>query len=621
MLLKMQDKMRGWMAYALVTIVCLSFALWGVQSYLRAGSGGNAVLAKVGSFSITQQLFQKRFTRYRRAYEAKRGALPESMVPEFKRIVLDRMVKEQAFDSGLRHLGLAYSEEQVTNAIQGIPAFQVDGAFSSERLAAYLQQSSQSIDQFAHNVGAGFIQQQFQKSMQASAISTPLEINRYGLWVTEKRAYDYVIFDPKKLHVPAPTEKHISDYYKANAKQFVRPRQISIEYLQLSPKALVAAIDVPSQDVSMYYEENKANFRSPTEFQVLQLPVGEKGQLAEVAAQKAITQGASLSALIAKYKGKASWLPYSQLAAEIQAKFASLSRDEAPLLLTVSGHSEWVQVLGKRPGKVQPLSAVTAKIENQLKSQRASREVAKKEDELINQAYIHPKSLAPAAKALGLTLQTSDYFAKTGGKGVLADPALLKSAWSESVQMAGNNSNVIHLADGSVLVLRLKAKRPEKTLPLKAVRADIAKVLLAKSRETHASLLSMKVAALTKQTKDAKHLSALLGHYGVKWVHETGVLRRAKVAFPEVRDKAFVLSKGGAQAMVLRSGESVVVWLKGVTSLPNKALRASPAYPSFAQEVERSYSRLFGLALIESVVSGVSVDVKVKAFSGKSGQN
>jgi|GEM_PF-1862116 len=617
MLLNLQDKMRGWMAYALVVIICLSFALWGVQSYLHAGSGGNAVLAKVGSFKITQQLFDQRFTQYRRAYEAKRGALPESMVPTFKKIILDRMVKEQAFDTGLRHLGLAYSEEQVTHAIQVIPAFQADGAFSPDRLSVYLSQSNQSIDQFAHNIGAGLIQQQFQQSMLASAIATSSEINRYGRWLSEKRDYDYVIFNPKKLHVPAPTDKQIKDYYQANAKQFVRPEQMSIDYLQLSPKALVDAIDVLPQEVKAYYEENKANFRSATEFHVLRLPVGGKATVSEAVVQKAMAQGSSLSSLVAKHKGIDAWVPYTQLAPGIQAKFVDLTQHAKPMMVAVSGQSEWVQVLGKRPGKVQPLSKVTATIENQLKSQRASREVAKKEDELINQTYIHPKSLAPAAKALGLSLQTSDYFGKTGGKGVLADPALLKAAWSESVRMEGNNSNVIHLTDGSVVVLRLKAKRPEQTLPLSVVKEKITKTLLTKSREAHASLLSMKVAKLTQQAKDEKYLSRLLSHYGVSWEHESGILRRSKVALPEIRNKAFVLKKGAAQSMVLASGESAVVWLKGVADLSDKALRDLPAYPSFAQEVERAYSRLGGLALVESVVSQVSIDVNDDALSKK----
>ncbi|EKD46118.1 MAG: hypothetical protein ACD_69C00005G0001, partial [uncultured bacterium] len=53
MLQSMHDKIQGWVAGVIAFIIALTFALWGVQNYLR--SGAHQAAAKVNGEEITQR--------------------------------------------------------------------------------------------------------------------------------------------------------------------------------------------------------------------------------------------------------------------------------------------------------------------------------------------------------------------------------------------------------------------------------------------------------------------------------------------------------------------------------------------------------------------------------------
>jgi hypothetical protein len=55
MLQEIKERAQGWVAWAIVILISIPFALWGIQSYL--GVGGEPVVAKVGGTEITERQF------------------------------------------------------------------------------------------------------------------------------------------------------------------------------------------------------------------------------------------------------------------------------------------------------------------------------------------------------------------------------------------------------------------------------------------------------------------------------------------------------------------------------------------------------------------------------------
>jgi peptidyl-prolyl cis-trans isomerase D len=52
MLQSIRDRTHGWIAGIIISLVILSFALWGIHSYLEGG-GGSDTVAKVNSVEIS----------------------------------------------------------------------------------------------------------------------------------------------------------------------------------------------------------------------------------------------------------------------------------------------------------------------------------------------------------------------------------------------------------------------------------------------------------------------------------------------------------------------------------------------------------------------------------------
>ncbi|MEN9916284.1 MAG: peptidyl-prolyl cis-trans isomerase [Pseudomonadota bacterium] len=98
-------------------------------------------------------------------------------------------------------------------------------------------------------------------------------------------------------------------------------------------------------------------------------------------------------------------------------------------------------------------------------------------DKLANLTYIHPDSLDIAAKKLGLSIYSTDFFVKTGGKEKLSkNPKIIAAVFSEDV-LQGNNSPVININPHTAIVLRIKKYQPSGIKPLSQVREKIKEIL------------------------------------------------------------------------------------------------------------------------------------------------
>ena len=54
-----RERITGWLAYAIVGLLIIPFALWGINEYF--GNGGKLVVANVNDTEISQRDFQQAF--------------------------------------------------------------------------------------------------------------------------------------------------------------------------------------------------------------------------------------------------------------------------------------------------------------------------------------------------------------------------------------------------------------------------------------------------------------------------------------------------------------------------------------------------------------------------------
>ena len=138
-------------------------------------------------------------------------------------------------------------------------------------------------------------------------------------------------------------------------------------------------------------------------------------------------------------------------------------------------------------GEVRPFEEVRAELEEEIRTERAESQIFDLVENLSNLAYEQTDSLAPAAEQLGLELRTSDWFDRSGGSGIAADPRVRTAAFASDVFVQGLNSEAVELDDDRVVFLRLHDRKEAALRPLEEV-ADQIRQELVRTRQREANL-------------------------------------------------------------------------------------------------------------------------------------
>ena len=88
---------------------------------------------------------------------------------------------------------------------------------------------------------------------------------------------------------------------------------------------------------------------------------------------------------------------------------------------------------------------------------------------LVDEVYRNPSSLAPAARAAGLPVQTIGPFARGTQEGIAANAAVQRAAFSEALVQDGTVSDPIEVAPGHSVLIRVTEHAPERALALTKV--------------------------------------------------------------------------------------------------------------------------------------------------------
>ncbi len=129
-----------------------------------------------------------------------------------------------------------------------------------------------------------------------------------------------------------------------------------------------------------------------------------------------------------------------------------------------------------------------------VSEQKIQDEFSQAADQLSNLTYTTPDSLQPAAKALKLKVQTTPLFDHQGSHaGILANKEVVTTAFNPELISSGNNSSPISLADGGMVVLRIKRHVLEHVAPFKQVKTEVIAGVREQLATQHAQKLAEKL--------------------------------------------------------------------------------------------------------------------------------
>ncbi|MDH3280517.1 MAG: SurA N-terminal domain-containing protein, partial [Gammaproteobacteria bacterium] len=128
MLTKIRDRASGWIAWIIVFLISIPFALWGVNEYF-AGVGEINV-ADVNGVEIDQQTYRTALEDRREALSRALGGRADAELVNsiaFRRGVLDGLIQRTLLVNDAIEKGYRVSDDQLRRYIESAPQFQRDG--------------------------------------------------------------------------------------------------------------------------------------------------------------------------------------------------------------------------------------------------------------------------------------------------------------------------------------------------------------------------------------------------------------------------------------------------------------------------------------------------------------
>jgi len=565
MLQTIRERAQGWIAWLIVILISIPFALWGIQSYL--GVGSEPVAATVNGVEITQRAFDYQYQDFRRRL---REQLGESYRPELfddkvtRAQVLDRMIRDTLLRQASESLGLRASDQELRTAIMTNAAFQKNGGFDKATYERMLELQGMVPVQYEDGLRQRIVGTQLARALVATELALDNELEDEIRLDRQQRRVTYVRVPKSAFRTDEPiSDEEVSAYYESHRAQFQIPERIRVQYLVLDSDSIVPEQKPGDDELRERYEAEKKRFVQPERRRVRHILIAldaDADAPAERAAKERIAKirervegGEDFAALARELSqdpgsaGQGGDLGLIEQGlmdpAFDQAAFAlDKGQLSAPVRSRFGYHL--IEVTEIEAGRQKPFEEVADQLAAEIGKGGVEGQFYDLAERLANLSYESPDSLEPAAEALGLELESSDWIDRSGGEGILAYPKVVAAAFSDEVLKEGNNSDLIEPERNRMqaIVLRVLAHEEAAAKPLSEVHDEIVAILQDKRA---ADAASAKAAELVDTLTAGADLKASAGDFEVK---ELGLVGRDASKVPEAipaeaRDYAFQLPR------------------------------------------------------------------------------
>ena len=544
-----RERLTGILAFAILGILIVPFALVGVNQYFTS-SGGN-IVARINETEISTNDFNQSFSNYRRRMQSIMGAAYDPV--EFDKLIvrrqhLDTLIDEELIIQAAQSMGLDVDDATLAEEIRRIPAFQVDGEFNTDVYQSRLQSQGMSPKGFQNEMRAQFIVTQLPRNITASSIATSSELNEFVALLDQGRSFGAALV-PAEVSEDAVefNDEQISTWYDSHADDYQSEEQVIIEYVLLDA-ALLPAGPPPDEDfLREQFEAQKARFISPEQRHVAHILIEVTPDAAEVDIETARQTAedlvkraragedfATLAMENSQDQGSASeggdlgWVEPGVMVQSFENAMYELSM-EAPISEPVQTGFGWhvIKLQELRESTGQSFEEARMTLVNEHQEDVASRAFLEQADRLVDLVYEDPTTLESAAMVLEIPVNVAGPFTRGGGEGVAATPEVVEAAYSDLVLLQGSVSDPVNLDEDRLVMIKLREHLPAALKSLEEVRGEIITVLADNLARDNANNKATKL--LSALQAGETDLETLATDAGVEYARHELVTRNAFV--------------------------------------------------------------------------------------------
>jgi peptidyl-prolyl cis-trans isomerase D len=497
MLQNIGDTLKGqrWLAFILLGLLILVFALWGAYGIVDLSVGTPKYGLKVNGEEIPtvtlQNAWQERQSQYQQQIKAE---IPAEVRKRLQGQLLDQYTRTTLLRQRAKERGFRVSDDALLNGYHSESAFQIDGKFNEIAAKGALAQAGMTLAGYESQLRNSLEIGQLEQSLQIGDFLTDSELKRAFALENEQREVRYALLPLARYSAAVKVDDALLQrWYQAHAEDYLSKESVRLQYAELRLDTVAAAVVVNPPELESWYKQNQSRYVEAEKRRarhILITVAAPKDAAAEAAALKQAQSvlaearaGADFSALARKYSqdpGSARQggdLGFALRGAYVQAfsdkLFAMKAGEMSEPIKTQFGY-HIIRLDEVQAEHARTLADDRARIEADYRRDRAAEIFGNRQESLQQKLETTSGSdLAALAAEFGMsTGEVAEYTRGGGGPlGVNAD--LTGVVFSDSVIKDQRIGGPVALADDRSVIVKVLEHRLPKARPLAEVRSDV----------------------------------------------------------------------------------------------------------------------------------------------------
>ncbi|WP_018949941.1 SurA N-terminal domain-containing protein [Thioalkalivibrio sp. ALMg11] len=624
MLQAIRDRASGWLAYVIIGLITIPFALWGLGEYF--GGAGPLVAAEVNGTDIAvRDVHQEARAQRDEMARMFGGEIPDDVLDEqgIRLQAMETLIRQELLRQAADSAGFKAAGDSVLREIRGMPVFQEEGRFSRERYSQLLNAQRISPADFEEDIARSIVMSQIQRGIQATGVVPEALVEDYSRLRNQTRVASWKVFAADDFDRPGVVDDDaIRDYYDANPEDFTTTERVRVSYLRLDPEGLEAGVDVTEGQVREHYRVNRSRYEEPELREVRQIRIqdtDEDGEARIREVRSRLDDGEDFGDLAEEYSedsltadrgGSLGEVARGDLDSTLETVIFTLPKDLISQPVRTDRGWFILEVTSIHESRAQPFEEVREEVEQDLRDRTAEQMQIDALDDLMALAIEFPDSLEPAADATGLEVQTSDWFSRGSGDGIARHRSIRDAAFDPRVLEDGNNSEAIDLQDRSTVILRVDEHEPAEVRPLAEVEDEIRERL---QRQAAADAAREAGEALIERLREADDWTAEAVENG-EWSRSVEVTRERATELPTgLQDHLFRLPAPG-EGTVEIAGARIGDGDFAVTVLEAVRMGEDAIDAAARQQARDQIGNAYGSAEFRSYLAWLEEQAEIKRF-------
>ena len=489
MLLKIRDKATGWVAYAIVILISIPFALWGIQQYF--GLDSSAVAIEIDDREITEFQIEQAVLNKKRALE--QAQIDYRFTDEqIKREVIGELVSKNLLGVAVDKYDLQTTDAELADFIRNRPEFKKNERFDAETYKDLLARNGFSVTGFEQAQREILKEEQLISFIRNSSFILPSERKHYVRLSDQKRKIRYLPISYNYFIEPDSVEtEQAQAYYEENMTLYQSPYKAKFDYLEIDIEQIEANQPIDDEEAQKYYEEHLDDYLYPEKFNLRHILISTEDRDTTTALEEAerlylqLEEGADFAELARNHSdddltaesgGELPELTAEELESdEVRDAVLQLAEGEYTSPIRTQYGIQIFQLADLTEAEQKPFEMVREELVGDLKRRKAElRYAGLIEDLEIILFETEADFFAAARRSYKYDKKSTGFLDLNKQESILADQQVKSAIVSEIIQGGKTNTGSIEVEPGKkFFFVGITDSRPPAQLSFEEARQDV----------------------------------------------------------------------------------------------------------------------------------------------------